>query len=88
MIVYGLSTLPLLRSLLGKGDTEIDWRKIWYVDDSGIMGRYKYIKDIYAELTRVGPRWGYFPEPSKSILVVGEGQMEGSKDFISTSPFL
>ena len=84
MIAYGISTIPLLRSLLG--EEVVDWRQIWYADDAGIFGKYDDIKRIFQRLKEIGPKWGYFPEPMKSSLVVSNNRTEEAKSFFADDP--
>jgi hypothetical protein len=51
----------------------------WYADDAGAGGKFNGIKRYFSKLQEKGPRSGYFPEPSKSILVVQEHNREKAK---------
>jgi hypothetical protein len=42
----------------------------WYADDAGAGGKFDAIKHHFEKLEEIGPHYGYFPEPSKSILIV------------------
>ena len=68
MISYGIGVLPLKRKLRGS-HTRVT--QLWYADDAGAGG--KFIFFFFAHLWNLqarGPPRGYFPEPTKSILVV------------------
>ena len=67
MIVYGVSMLPLTRLL--KTEFE-ELLQPWYADDAAAGGKFDKIMEYYLKLREVGPGRGYFPEPTKSILVV------------------
>jgi hypothetical protein len=41
----------------------------WYADDVGAGGKFDAIRQ-FTRLKEIGPNFGYFPEPSKSILIV------------------
>jgi hypothetical protein len=69
MVAYGLLLLPLIRDL--KRELP-DVNQPWYADDSGAGGNFAGIRSYFERLQEKGPRRGYFPEPSKSILVVQE----------------
>jgi hypothetical protein len=72
-VAYGLTTLPLIRYLQ---DEVPDVSQPWYADDAGAGGTFSGIKLYFEKLQEKGPRRGYFPEPSKSILVVQEHNRE------------
>jgi hypothetical protein len=43
----------------------------YYADDAGAGGSFTDLRGIlYLWLQELGPAYGYFPEPSKSILIV------------------
>ena len=43
-----------------------------YADDAGAGGKFRDIMAHFRDLQLKGPARGYFPEPTKSILVVSE----------------
>ena len=67
MVEYGLGILPLIREL---------WKsypgvtKTWYADDAGAGGTFEGIRQHLDDFMVRGPPQGYFPEPTKRILVV------------------
>jgi hypothetical protein len=63
----------------------------WYADDAGVAGKFDDIRRLFVKLQETGPDLGYFPEPSKSILIMpelsvaqAEITLEGLKFHIST----
>ena len=73
MIVYGVGMLPLVEKL----EEEIpDIVQPWYADDAGAAGDYENIAKYFELLVSEGPARGYFPEPTKSILVVQPENVE------------
>jgi hypothetical protein len=45
--------------------------KIWYyADDAGAGGCFTELRQFFLGLQEIEPAYGYFPEPTKSILVV------------------
>ena len=46
---------------------------IWFADDATVCGGLKELQSWWDKLTSVGPDYGYFPNPSKTCIVVKEG---------------
>ena len=67
MAAYGILLLPLIRQLQ---DEIPDVNQPWYADDAGAGGKFCAIQEYFEQLQELGPSRGYFPEPTKSILVV------------------
>ena len=73
MILYGIGMLPLTIKL----KTAVpDCMQPWYADDAGAGGNFEDIDDFFKLLQLWGPARGYFPEPTKSILVVKPQSVE------------
>ena len=68
MAMYGLATLPLIRRLEGH------CKQVWYADDSAAIGQVKQLRNWWDTLREEGPKFGYFPNPSKTWLVVKDPQ--------------
>ena len=47
------------------------------------MGGFGHIREHFRDLQARGPLWGYFPEPTKSILVVAPRKVARAEDFFS-----
>ena len=67
MVVYGVGMLPLTHIL--RRQTE-EMMQLWYADDAAAGGKFDKVLCYFNTLTREGPKRGYFPEPTKSILCV------------------
>ena len=67
MIAYGILPLPMIR-ILRKEFPDIF--QPWYVDDGAGMVSIPRLLLLYDRLTVIGPKYGYFPEASKIILIV------------------
>ena len=65
MLFYGVSLMPLIESLKDRDK----YLQTWYADDSGALGALELVEWL-SSLTENGPKYGYYPEPSKSYLVV------------------
>ena len=68
MFMYAVGTLPLIRSLHDPGR----WTQLWYADDASAGGALSDLRDWFNLLRSRGPAFGYFPEPTKSFVVVSE----------------
>ena len=66
MLFYGVSLMPLIRLL----ESPDKYRQAWYADDSSALGKLEKLLDWLLLLMENGPKYGYYPEPSKSYLVV------------------
>ena len=69
MAFYALGVKPLvddLHSCIIKDQC----RQSWYADDSSAVGKITEIKLWWKRLCEVGPKYGYFPKASKSILII------------------
>jgi hypothetical protein len=76
MFAYGIGILPLI-CLLKSGFPAVE--QPWYADDAGAGGKFSEICRFFHKLQEIGPSFGYFPEPSKSILVVSQHNLEAAQ---------
>ena len=67
MFCYGIGILPLIRKLEHEFPTV---KQPWYADDAGAGGCFTDLRKFFQRLQEIGPAYGYFPEPTKSILIV------------------
>jgi hypothetical protein len=67
MFAYSIGVLPLIR-LLKDQFTRV--KQPWYADNAGAGGKVSDIRSFFRKLQEIGPNFGYFPEPSKSTLIV------------------
>jgi len=64
MSMYALGVIPLINCLI-----EIDVKQIWYADDATTCGCLEELRSWWDKLVSVGPDYGYFPNPSKTLLL-------------------
>jgi hypothetical protein len=69
MVAFGLAVMPLVRQL--KREVH-QVHQAWYADDAAADADFTSIKIFMERLIELGPDYGYYPEASKSILVVSE----------------
>ena len=78
IIAYGIGILPLIKNL--KQDIT-DVTRTLYADDAGALGTFARIETYFNSLTRQGLGRRYYPEPSKSILIVHPENLKDGKEF-------
>ena len=76
MYFYGIGTIPLIRSLQGRDQLH----QVWYADDASACGSLTTLHGWFTDLLESGPSFGYFPEPSKCVLVVDDQFMDEAKE--------
>ena len=67
MVAYALLLLPLIKQLKSEFQNT---PSPWYADNGSVAGQLDNISKFFTRLCTLGPNYGYFPEESKSILVV------------------
>ena len=77
--MYALATIPLIKKL------KCHSKQIWYADDAAAIGKLADLRAWWDHLTREGPDFGYYPNPSKTWLVTKEGcEAAGFSTFAGT----
>jgi hypothetical protein len=76
MFAYGICILPLIR-VLKQEFPEVE--QPWYTDDAGAGGKFDAIRHLFLRLQDIAPSFGYFPEPSNSILIVSGHNVESAR---------
>ena len=71
MALYALGIRPLIDNLGEVVDHE-KRKQPWYADDSSAGGQLTEMKTWWDQLCIVGPKYGYNPQASKTILIVKE----------------
>ena len=69
MAFYALGVKPLIDELSKVINKEL-CQQSWFADDSNALGKLQEIKVWWLKLTDIGPKYGYYPKPSKCILIV------------------
>ena len=75
MAFYALGLQPLTRDLSSKTDTK-SCRQMWYADDATAIGKLRGMKDWWDTLCEMGPGYGYYPKPSKTVLIIKSPQLK------------
>ena len=77
MIAYGIGVLPLIRELR---EAHPRVTQPWYVDDAAVGGTFAEVQAHFQDLQVWVPAQGYYPELTKSILVVTPGNVARDED--------
>ena len=67
MAMCAISTIPLI--------SHENIVQVWYADDASAGGRLQSIRMWWDKLVQHGPTYGYFPNASKSWLIVKDAQL-------------
>ena len=67
MSMYALAVVPLIRKL---HSTVPDASQVWFADDATAVGPVSKLLEWWHHLVSVGPAFGYFPNSSKTFLIV------------------
>jgi hypothetical protein len=73
MLAYGTGILPLIRQLKPEFPQV---EQPWYADDEGAGAKFDKIECFFRRLCEIGRLFGYYPEPTKSILIVRQHNLE------------
>jgi hypothetical protein len=76
MAFYAVGVLPLIRALK-RDDAIRGVLQVWYADDSSAADNVNKLIEWFQRLIELGPDFGYFPEPQKSVVVVKPTEVEG-----------
>ena len=67
-----LYTITVIFSLKTSGN----WTQNWYANDSSCVADLPSLKAWFDEVLYTGPNYGYHPEPSKTVLIVGPSDVQ------------
>jgi hypothetical protein len=84
MFAYGIGILPLIRQL--KKEFPLV-EQPWYADDAGAGGKFDRMRSQFLRLVELGPTFGYFPESTKSVLIVAQHNLERAKSVFADLDF-
>ena len=78
MAMYALGIIPLIKEAQTHVPNKQDFQG-WLADDSQAVGRLTALKQWWDVICEKGPRYGYFPKPGKSYLVVKPDKIDEAK---------
>ena len=67
MFAYGILVLPIIKCLKSANH---DVTQLWYADDYGALGTFDNMELYFNSLKHNGMERGYYPNPTKIILIV------------------
>jgi len=86
MFIYAIAIIPLILRSAEKVKTESVEAKIAaFADDLAGVGKLTGLKVLWDEICRTGPKYGYFPEPSKSWLIVKPKNLDLAREIFNDS---
>jgi hypothetical protein len=84
MVAFGLAVMPLIRRLKRE---VLHGHQAWYADDATAAASFPFLRTFMERLVELGPAFGYYPEPSKSILVVKEANKAATTEYFADLGF-
>jgi hypothetical protein len=84
MLLYGIPLGPFAETLRASFPEVL---QAWNADDSVLQGKTSGIASCMAELKRLGPARGYYPEPAKSILICAPDVREAAERCLEAHGF-
>ena len=71
MAMYSISIQPLIHSLATNQDPLLPAvKQAWFADDGTGGGSIPQLRKMWDNVNQEGPKYGYYPKASKSILIV------------------
>ena len=80
MAMYGIGSLPLIKKL-----QTCDVTQTWYADDAAAAGSTANIRCWWDMITKAGPMFGYYPNASKTHLIVKQEYVQSAKGLFDGS---
>jgi len=75
MAMYVVAVTPLIHRL-----SDEYMKQVWFADDASAGGRLEHIKNWWDNISQIGPEYGYFPNASKTWLVVKEDHLVRARE--------
>ena len=79
MMLYTVAILPLIHCLKNPKR----WIQNWYADDSACVATMPSLHAWFSQLSSSSPDFGYFPQPAKTVLVVGPSYVNQATSLFS-----
>ena len=86
MAAYAIGMTPLLMFLFEYITSNNNTTKhVAFADDFTVAGKIHEIKDYWDSICNIGPKYGYFPKPEKSYLIVKDDHLLKVNDIFKHS---
>ena len=98
MAWYACSTTPIIKHLNqrfeethsrmddeGRTSIRSTVKQAWFADDATVSGSIDDLSTYWKELLRIGPNYGYFPNPTKTVLIVKPDTHERATEIFGDS---
>ena len=59
--------------------------EVVFAQDFSVTGNLNSLKDYWDKLTAIGPKYGYFPKPTKSYLIAKKNKLMKAKNLFANS---
>ena len=76
MVAYSIVILPLIKRLKL---TYPDVTQPWYADNDGALDTFENLERYFNILKCNGPAWGYYPDPTKIIMILHPNNLEAEE---------
>ena len=84
MVVYGIAIIPMIMMMVEMNDESDDITRIaGYADDISATGKLKQLRRWLDKISKLGPKFGYYPQNDKSWLIVKPELYEEAKKIFS-----
>ena len=80
MAMYAVTFTPLIHRL---SDENI--KQVWFADDASAGGKLDHIKKWWYNIFQIGLEYGYYPNASKTWLIVKEQDYERAESLFQDS---
>ncbi len=71
MAMYAIAITPLIHRLEDRVN-----KQVWFADDATAGGNLARLKTWWDRISEIGPDYGYYPNPSKTWLIVKDSNLE------------
>ena len=76
VVSHALANLPLIKFLLEFINlNKMNANEVVFEQDFSVTGNLNSLKVYWDKLTAIGPKYGYFPKPTKSYLIAKKNKL-------------
>ena len=82
MAIYAVGIMPLVWKLQDGSENR---HQVWFADDASANGSLNSLKSWWNMITEEGPSYGYYANPSKTVLIVKQDKLEDAQTLFQDS---